>query len=354
MKRLVSLAILCCSLTTLAGGVWGLARFWRWDEQAVDVARLMTRRVTAEDIRRRVRQALDDDDPAEARMYLRLAASFGYREPDPAGFEDELRRLEAPAAVARRETRRFAAGFVSGQGDSPAEAAGALTSSFTAVGDLRDLWTQYRLFAQGQPVDEALLLLAGAGVGLSAATVAAGGVPAPARAGVAVCKLAVKGGHLSARFGDLLLREGRRAFDARRFTAAVREERGLDGIRRAAAEACDPEALRRLAGLAGQVETIRRASSTADAVHMLRHVDTPGELARLERLAQVHGRQTRGVLHLLGKAALGTVKVLRLGAELILSLAATALSALSGLWSLWRLLTPSRPGQAVGLASGAR
>ncbi len=41
-----------------------------------------------------------------------------------------------------------------------------MTSDFTVVGDARDLWEQYQLYAKGEPVNELIVTLAGVGVGL--------------------------------------------------------------------------------------------------------------------------------------------------------------------------------------------
>lgn len=309
----------------LVGSLKALLGYWRYDEFAPDIARMMLYQVSADDIRTSVREAIAADNPADARMYLRLAKTFGYAL-DPAEFEAELANLESPLNMARRTATDFASGFVDGEASSGAGVAGAVVSDFTAVGDVRDLWEQYQHYAKGEEVNELIVTLAGVGVGLTAATVASMGAATPVKAGTSTTKLAARTGRLSKNFEKLLLKQGMNVFDYKAFLLTARAEKNLDGVSKAALKAYNPQAVRTLKQTAEEVNNIRKASSTADALYLLKYVDNAEDLTRLEKLTLKYGETTKGVMKFLGKSAIASVRVLRKSVELFVSILITLVS----------------------------
>ena len=166
------------SVVLLVGSLKALLDYWQYDEIAADVAQMLLHQVSDVEVRQQVQEAIANNNPADARMYLSLASTFGYAVP-AAEFEAELHRLESPLNTARRTVDDFTAGFLNGNASSGAGVAGALTSDFTVVGDARDLWEQYQLYAKDEPVNELIVTLAGVGVGLTAATVVSAGTVTP-------------------------------------------------------------------------------------------------------------------------------------------------------------------------------
>ncbi len=325
--------LLLVSLLLLAGGIKSLLSYWQYDEIAPDIAQMMLHQVSADDVRKSVNEAIAADNPGDARMYLSLAKTFGYAI-DPAEFEAQLQQLESPLNTARRTVNDFTHGFIAGNAESGAGVAGAITSDFTVVGDVRDLWEQYQLYSKGQPVNELVVTLAGVGVGLTAATVVSAGGTTPVKGGVSTTKMAARAGHLTPNFQKVLLKEGANVFDAKAFLTAARAERSMDGIGKAAVKAYNPQALTALEKTAEQVNNIRKASSTSDALHVLKFVDTGEDLARVEKLTLKYGAETKGILKFLGKSAIASVRVLRKTVELLISGLVSVISFISSLLSL--------------------
>lgn len=332
MKRW-NLLVLFVSLLLFMGSLRAVLDHWQYDDIAVDVAQMMLHQVTAADIEASVRQAIAEDNPADARMYLRLATRFGYAI-DAAVFEEELQALESPLQTARRNATDFAGGFFRGNADSDAGIAGAVTADFTVVGDVRDLWRQYQLYSRDEPVNELIVVLSGIGVGLTAATVASAGAASPFKGGVSTAKLAARSQRLTPQFQAWLLRQGRQVFDHKAFLHTARSENTLDGIRRAATKAYRPAAARVIKNTAMRVNGIRKATSTSDAIRLLKYVENSDDLIRLEKLALKYGAETRGVMKLLGKGAIGTVRILRRSWGLIISTIALLLSFIAFLTAL--------------------
>ena len=86
------------------------------------------------------------------------------------------------------------------------------------------------------------------------------------------------------------------------------------------------------------MNNIRKASSIGDTLHLLKFVDNADDLVRLEKLTVKYGSQTKGILKYLGKAAIGSVRILRKSTELLISLVSTALSFIGSLFSFGRII----------------
>lgn len=319
----------------LVGSLKAVLDHWQYIELPVDIPQLFLQQVSVDTLRQQVEQAITENRPADARLYLQLAQTFGYPL-DPHGYEARLRELESPLNTALRSVTEFGGGFLAGNADTAAGVAGAVVSDFTVVGDVRDLWEQYQIYAAGGTVNELVVTLAGVGAGLTAATVVSAGVASPAKAGVSTAKLAARTGRLTPAFQKFLLRQASGVFDYRAFLQAVRVEKGLDGVRRAAVRAYNPQAAQALQRTATQVGNLRRATSTSDTLHLLQYVDNADELARLEKLGLQYGVQAKGILKLVGKAAIGSFRVLRKTADLFISLAAALASFLAVLATFGR------------------
>lgn len=323
------------SLAVFAGSVHTLLGYWQYDEQVNDISAMLLSQVSDEDVERQVRAAIEREDPADARMYLSLADTFGYQV-DAQRYKAAIVALEQPWSKAQRQVKQFASGFLEGEADSGAGVAGAMTADFTVVGDVRDLYEQYQLYEQGQETNALITTLAGVGVGLTAATVLSSGAASPAKAGTSTMKMAVRSGRITPRFQAMLLRQGQGVFDQKTFLLAMRGEKSLSRVRRAALQAYKPAAVRALKTTAGQVNDIRKATSLSDAVRLLRYVENGDDLRRLEKVSVKYGMQTKGIMKLLGKAAIGTTRVLRKSLEWMLSLLASALSLVAMLVSVVR------------------
>ncbi|MBK8451847.1 MAG: hypothetical protein WAQ53_14990 [Thiofilum sp.] len=308
--------------------------YWQYDEYAVDIAKLFSQQVTPQTLSQALDKALADNHPDEARMYLKLAETFALPL-DKTAYETKLQELESPLNTAMRTVTEFKDGFLDGSAESGVGVIGAITSDFTVVGDVRDLWEQYDLYTQNQPTNDLIIALAGVGVGLTAATVMSAGSASPAKMGVSVFKIATRTGRLTPRFQAYLTRQASSVFDTKTFLRSAKQDQTLEGITRAVNEAYQPAAVETLSELATRTNAIRQVSSLMDTVHLLQYVESADDLRRLEKLTVKYGTETKGIMKLLGKSAIGTVRVLRRTTELVLSLMSTLLSFL-GMLLVWR------------------
>ena len=331
---------LLLSIGTFVASLYSVSKHWDYQQVLVDIGKQLRLKISASDIDKEIRDAISRGEFDDARMYLAIAKNNHYPI-DTGRYAEIIAQKDTPLTRFNKNAGEFAAGFVSGKSSSAAGIAGAVGADFTVIGDLRDLHHEYNNMQQGKDVNELIVALSGVGVGFTALTIGSMGSAAPAKSGVSLIKLAAKTRRLSSRFQKQLLKLGRQVFDWKLFSRLLKEGKQsrsftqtLKQIPRAAKQAYHPNAVEPLKVIAKQVNNVRKATSVSDTLHLLKYVETTDDLRRLEKVSLKYGTQTKGIMKLLGKGALRTVRVLRKTAELLWSLIS---SVLAGMFSLFFL-----------------
>ncbi|EWY36508.1 hypothetical protein N825_26625 [Skermanella stibiiresistens SB22] len=269
-------------------------------EGLISLARETTPRVELE---RRIAESLAGDDPEGAADYFQLADLTGVEiDPDlKHRFAEETAFLPGLMRSAGAGTR----GFVTGDGEGTAGTVGAVLSDLTVIGDLRDATAQTGHYLRGEEVDEVMLALSAAGIGLTAATLATAGVALPVKLGVSVAKVARRTGKMSKEFAHSIVELARLGN-----TAKLRD------------------AMRSVGAIGG-------ATSPRGALTVIRSLDHVDELPKAERIAAVMGKPTAGLFKVAGRRVLTAVsKVAVRSVAAVWALVALIASAVIGLVGL--------------------
>lgn len=322
--------MLFLSFSTLVLSIFSVLKHWDYKETFVDIDKQLKMQVSDQDIIKEIEAAILNSEFDDAKMYLDIAKSNAYNV-DYQKYSLIIKKRDTDFNRIKTKVTDFAEGFINGDGNNMSGVAGSISADFTIVGDVRDLHKEYTNYEQGKPVNELIVALSGAGIGLTALTVGSLGSAAPAKAGTSVIKLAAKTQKITLRFQKHLIKLGQNIFDWPLFTRMAKQGKGISNLRRAAKQAYHPEAMKPLQEIANNVNSIRKSSSITDTIHLFKYVDTATDLRRLEKVSLKYGTKTKGLFKLLGKTALGTVRVLRRTAGLLYSLFS---SLISGLFTL--------------------
>ena len=322
--------MLFISFSTLVLSIFSVLQYWNYHETFVDIEKQLRLQISDQDITKEIEASILNAEFDDARMYLDIAKSNGYNV-DYQKYNSIIKKRDTGFNRVKTQVTDFAEGFINGESNNLSGIAGSISADFTIVGDVRDLHKEYTNFEQGKPVNELIVALSGAGIGLTALTVGSLGSAAPAKAGTSVIKLAAKTQKITLRFQKHLIKLGRNIFDWPLFTRIAKQGKNIPNLRRAAKQAYHPEAMKPLQAIATNVNSIRKSSSIADTVHLFKYVETSNDLRHLEKVSLKYGTKTKGLFKLLGKTALGTVRVLRRTAGLVFSLFG---SFISGLFTL--------------------
>lgn len=243
------------------------------DEPAAIADRALAQSFDADVATREIEAALAAHDPDLAASFLALAGDRGVAV--PAALAERVAAEVARANSAAAHTAGFARGFVTGEPTDAVELAGTAVGDLLVFGDIRDAVREGSRYVAGRPTDERVLGLALVGLAVTAATYASVGATVPVRVGVSVAKAVRKTGWLGVRLANWFGRE------------TVKVEKA--------------KALTRVMGDLGRVQTRAGTRAAVDAVKIARG---PREVARIARLAEQKGGQTRAILKLLGRGAL--------------------------------------------------
>lgn len=253
---------------------------------------------------REIEAALAARDADLARSFVELAAERNVAL-DPA-LTEKVNAAVTEAASVSHGAESFARGLVTGEPEDMAGLAGTAVGDLFVFGDIRDAIREGSRWASGQPHDELVLGLAGVGLAITAGTYATLGAGAPARVGLSVAKAARRTGRLSADLAEWIGRSLRQIVDWPKLRSAVAGATISDPAIavRAAREAVKVERAGGLMRLARDVGRVQSKAGTQAALDSLRIAQTPRELARAARLADVKGGKTRAILKSIGRGAL--------------------------------------------------
>ena len=253
-------------------------------------------------------KALERDDIEDADMYLEVSKFLDYQTPEST--IAKLNDSHGLSATVVRNTYQFGEGFVTGQGDTNAGLAGAVTSDLTVIGDLRDIATEGTKLLAGQEYSELILGLSVVGVGVTAATIATGGGGIIAKAGISLVKAAKRTGRMTSEFATLLTRLSNEAVDMPLLRQTLRSVKltDLKQTERVFTEYGRNVKAARLLPVLNRLGDINSTVGPAETIRLLRFVKTGEHLDDVAGMTKRFGIRSRGIMELTGKAALRSFK----------------------------------------------
>ncbi|MEE9303880.1 MAG: hypothetical protein V3U84_08840 [Thiotrichaceae bacterium] len=304
-----------------------LLGYWDYDSQLANVKDLLYSQVSPEQLSTLVGKAINEDRLEDAKTYLAVGKRYQY----PLHYDYYYQYINERDTQLRRVKKNisnFSTGFVTGKGVDASGITGAMTADFTVIGDVRDLYQQYQLHNEGEAVNQLIVGLAGVGIGLTAVTYGSAGTASVAKVGTSTLKIAAKTGRLTKKFSSELVRVSSKIFDWKLFKQSIKQSSHFSDIPRIAKKSFHPSALRPLQKMAKNIDNIRINTSLPDALHMLRYVENSHDLRRLEKFTVKHKHLSKGLLSLLGRGALRSVRILRKTTGFLMSLMGTVVSAI--------------------------
>jgi len=210
----------------------------------------------------------------------------------------------------------FSHGFFSGESENGVGMVGSLAADMTVIGDLRDLKREGSKFAQDKPYDKVIMGIAAVGLGLSVSQLVTAGGTTPLKVGASLIKVAKKSGKISKPFMKFISAQVRKTVDMKLLKKV--NFSSLSKLRASTSKVVKSLNLTHVRKLFGDIHKIQKNTSLMDTVSLLKYVDNPRDLRKVAKLSEKFGSNTKGVLKVLGKAALkGSVRVLNITTKLV-------------------------------------
>jgi hypothetical protein len=256
------------------------------------------------DFENEVRTALGEKDPELARSMVAVATEQGY-----SVSPDLLAQIEEAEKFSVTETAKEAwSGLTSGNTDSPTAFAAALAADMTVVGDVKDLYGEYRKYPEW---DELTVALSSASIVAAGASYASMLSALPAKAGVTLLKNAKKADKIPAP----LLREMRAlasgSVDADAVKQAARSATKLDAAEAVAQarRAVRPQVLEKLVDAGTNFGTVARRQGYRASMDTLKMANSTGDIRRMEKLSSRFGDGYRATIRFARKAGSLTMRI---------------------------------------------
>ena len=249
--------------------------------------------------------ALERDNIEDADLYLEIANFMNYElPPSTRGKLDEAHTLSATVV---RNTWEFGEGFATGQGDTDAGIAGALSSDRTVVGNVRDISAEGGKMLGGEDYDELVL---GLSVVSFAGAETAGKTGDGAKDATALIKTAVRTNRLTKEFADALTDLTNEALDLQLLRETLRTTDLHDLAKTQTAIAGYSRTIRaaKLRPVLECINQISAAIGSAETLRLMKFAHTTNDLADLREIARKFGAKSRGILELTGKTNLHAFK----------------------------------------------
>lgn len=279
--------------------------------------RALARQVTPDWLGRELDAALDAGDWGRVETLTLIGADQGLTPSPETSARIEILQTEKTGTWA---TVRDCARCMADVMDCPTVAmiaACAVPFELTPAGDLNSLRRAGVAAASGDDIDEIDVALSVFGLGATAASGVSGGTSVTIKAGTTVLRLGRRLGTLTPAFQRTLGQLLDINLQPSMITDWLAGRVTLDAV-------VDTGRVAAFGQVAGDLATVARHTSLGEAVVLLQYVDSPSDAARLARVSEAAGPNTRAILETLGKQ-----RVLRTTIRLTtLALTAVALLAL--------------------------
>jgi len=244
--------------------------------------------------------AIENERFDDVKMYQNLAKLLDYTL-----LPTTLTQIEAHNGFLEtswRNTREFSSGFLDGESQSVLGMSGSIASDLTLYGDLRDLKKEGSKYIDDEPYDAFILNISLLGIGLSASQLLSAWAATPLKVGASVLKVAKKTGQLTKPFTKVLSKRLSKTVDTKLLkTLEFNSIFKLENTTKTIAKSIDVKPVKTLFN---EVNLIKTNTSMVDTISLMKYVDTPKELKQIGKISKTYKANTKGVIKVLGKAAL--------------------------------------------------
>ncbi len=279
-------------------------------ERLPDIIYLLKQEVNPIFLQYKISESILNEKTEEARTYQAIAKLINI-DLDDAEINKQIAEQDSGFAKYLRTAKRASKGFIFGSADNLEEFSGAVLSDMLIVGDIRDFSKETINYVQDKNVDYFTYGLSALGIGASVASVASLGGTAPAAGGISFLKIARKTGKLSSELLGSVTKLVKKSIDFKLLKKELKKidvkdfytlKKQLKGSFKASTD------LKRLVKVTNNINDIKKSTgSYGAALNVIKYADTTSELRSLTQLSRKFGKNTLGILKILGKRAIKTI-----------------------------------------------
>jgi len=280
------------------------------EDELPDVIMLLKEEVSDNYLQEKISKSLLNNKPDEAETYKSIArlidADINYTE-----IEAKIAEQNDSFTKYWYKLKNISKGFVFGSADNLEEFSGAVASDMLVVGDVRDFSQETANYIQDKDVDYFTYGLSALGIGATVASISTLGGATPAKSGISFLKIARKTGNISDGLFRSVKKLIKESIDFDLFKKKIKNidvtniSALKDQLKNSFSKSTD---LNKLVKLTNNINEIKRnTGSYSNALKVIKYADTTTEVSKLTKLSKKFGRNTEGILKILGKRSIKTI-----------------------------------------------
>jgi len=262
-----------------------------------DIDKELRQKASKEFIQQHILDAIQNKEYEEAKSFIELAKMINI--PIDPEVKEILKDETTGVKGYLNKSEDFFKGFLSGKSNNGASLAGSITSDFTIVGDVRDIYKEGGNYLNNQKYDKFILSLSLIGVGLTGATVISLGSSTIAKTGVSILKTAKKSKVLTKGFTKTISKKLDQSVDLKVLKNI--DFSSLSNIKNSSKLFTKSINLKPIESLFKDLNKLKKNSSTIDSIKILKYIDSEKDLAKAVKITEKYQQSSLAVFKTLGK-----------------------------------------------------
>ncbi len=264
----------------------------------------LLQKVNQTSLEQKIKKALLNDNPKEAKEYLELAKFLQI--PIDNNLTKQVTNANSTFNLYKSKTKHFFQGFISGKASDSASLGGVVVSDFTVIGDLRDIYHEGKKMNEGKKYDKFTLYLSIVGVALSISALASFGSSLALKSESSLLKNAYKMHFLTKSFQKEIIKRLEQSIDAKAIEKL--SFNSLNSVKKdilLLKKSIHPKPMQTLLQ---ELHTLQKYSGSYGTLLILRNIKNEKELQKAIKLSKKYKKLTPTIFKILGREALRSGK----------------------------------------------
>jgi hypothetical protein len=281
-----------------------LEKFTYIEKVEPDIEKELREKATKEFLEGKIKEAISKENIEEAKEFNELA-DFLQIDIDR-NLTKEIQEIESSTRYKLKSLKEFGKGFITGDINSSYSLAGSITSDFTVIGDIREIYREGKKYIAGEDYDKFILTLSIVGVAFTASTVATFGTTTPIKVGVSALKVAKKSGSITKKFSKILTSKLKKSVKLAQLKKIKFDS--IKSLKESSKRFIKMVNIKPIKKTLLSINQIRKNSSLTKTIKTLKYIESEKELSRAVKLSKKFKNNTPTVLKVVGKGALRGAK----------------------------------------------
>ncbi len=284
-----------------------LALYFSYETKIVklDVKKELKSIATKPYLEEKIIASINTENTDDLNMYLNIVDFLNIKLSD--NIKIKIKEYNSILNTSLRNTKDFSKSFITGKSENSIGFAGSLASDLTLVGDIRDISKEGKKLVKGEKYDEFILGISVIGLGLSISQVFTAGSTTALKIGASTLKFAKKSGRITKSFAKIISSKLSKSMDFKLLKKL--DFTNFSRLRKSFSSFSKTINFTHTSKLFEKINRLRKNTSSFDSISLLKYIDKEKDLTKIVKLSNKFGKNTKGIVKILGKKIFKAGKV---------------------------------------------